>query len=100
MATQAVNALISQHTIVIFSKTTCGYCSAVKRLFDQLGQPYTAFELNKNPQGSAIQDYIRQTYRHRTVPAVFVQGQFVGGYDDTEYANQTGKLELLLQGTA
>jgi len=33
--------------VVIFSKSTCPFCARVKQLFDSMGEPYNAIELNK-----------------------------------------------------
>ena len=37
---------------------------------------------------------------HRTVPQIFVNNQFVGGYDDLVAADRSGKLAQLLEQTA
>lgn len=46
--------------------------------------------------GDEVQGFVRATYNHSTVPAVFVRGQFLGGCDATVAADQSGKLKELL----
>ena len=38
-------------------------------------------ELDYESDGSAIQSAIASTYGQRTVPAVFINGEFIGGCD-------------------
>ena len=40
--------------VVIFSKTDCGYCKWVKRIFKDLQVPYTSIELNKLQNGDQV----------------------------------------------
>ena len=40
-----------------------------------------AMELDYESDGSAIQNAIASAYGQRTVPAVFINGQFIGGCD-------------------
>lgn len=55
------------------------------------------FELDKLPEGSAIQAYLIDKTGQRTVPNVFVQGKHVGGSDDLAAAHRSGKLAELIQ---
>ena len=53
--------------VVIFSKTTCGYCNWVKRTFQELAVPYTVIELNKLPNGPEIQKLLAEMTGENTV---------------------------------
>jgi glutaredoxin 3 len=46
--------------------------------------------------GDDVQAYVKATYHHGTVPAVFVKGSLLGGCDATVAADQSGKLQSLL----
>jgi len=81
----------------IFSKSYCPYCKKTKALF--AGMPEVSekvFELDQMENGAAIQQYLLQKTGQRTVPSVFVNGQHVGGNDDTHAAAQSGKLAQML----
>lgn len=101
----AIQSLIKSARVIVFSKTYCPYCTKVKGLFDELGVEYRAVELDegaievegKQYPGDELQGSIAKTYNHRTVPAVFVNGTFVGGCDDTFAARKSGKLAELLK---
>ncbi|KAH7696431.1 glutaredoxin, partial [Aphelenchoides avenae] len=53
-------------------------------------------ELDKRDDGNEIQDYLAQLTGGRTVPRVFINGQFIGGGDDTARAKSNGSLEKKL----
>ena len=53
-------------------------------------------ELDVRPDGAAIQAELAKMTGQRSVPNVFVNGQHVGGNDDTHAAHQSGKLKQLL----
>ncbi|VDP11636.1 unnamed protein product [Soboliphyme baturini] len=76
--TETLETQIQKDPVVIYSKTTCGYCIQAKKLFDNLSIPYVSYELNKLARGHEL---FRQVHAHTgcpTVPQVFVCGKFVG----------------------
>uniref|UniRef100_A0A8C3FZT4 Glutaredoxin-2, mitochondrial n=1 Tax=Chrysemys picta bellii TaxID=8478 RepID=A0A8C3FZT4_CHRPI len=83
---------ISDNCVVIFSKTTCGYCKMAKKLFQDMNVNYTAIELDMYENGSQFQDILHQMTGGRTVPRVFINGAFIGGATDTQKLHQEGKL--------
>jgi glutaredoxin 3 len=54
-------------------------------------------ELNRLPDGFTIQSTLAQMTGQRTVPSVWVKGEFVGGNDDTQGLFRSGKLSEMLQ---
>uniref|UniRef100_A0A8D2IVZ3 Glutaredoxin-2, mitochondrial n=1 Tax=Varanus komodoensis TaxID=61221 RepID=A0A8D2IVZ3_VARKO len=90
---------ISDHCVVIFSKTTCSYCNMAKKLFRDMNVNYTAVELDMYENGSQFQDILHQMTGGRTVPRIFINGNFVGGATDTQRLHQEGKLLPLVHQT-
>ncbi len=84
--------------MVIFSKTTCPFCDRVKELFTSLNIPYEALELDTIEGGPAIQELLAKKTGQRTVPNVFVNGNHVGGNDDTHKLHTAGKLVPMVKG--
>eukprot|EP00992_Anisonema_acinus_P013744 TRINITY_DN8901_c0_g1_i2.p1 TRINITY_DN8901_c0_g1~~TRINITY_DN8901_c0_g1_i2.p1 ORF type:complete len:103 (+),score=32.62 TRINITY_DN8901_c0_g1_i2:56-364(+) len=82
--------------VVVFSKTTCPFCSKTKDLFAELKVPITVYELNQQPDGAAVQNELLEWTKQRTVPNVFVAGQHVGGNDDVHAAHRDGRLKTML----
>lgn len=54
-------------------------------------------QLDERQDGDAIQDYLNQLTGGRSVPRVFVGGNFIGGGDDTVAKQQSGELKKILQ---
>ena len=67
-----IQQTVQNNCVVVFSKTTCSYCSMAKRVFDEIGVPYTAVELNRRQDGSKMQDVLHamtgvSTVRHTSL---------------------------------
>ena len=56
-----------------------------------------SMQLDERQDGEAIQDYLNQLTGGRSVPRVFVGGNFIGGGDDTVSKQQSGELKKILQ---
>ena len=46
---------------------------------DEVGIKYEVMELDKTPDGPAIQDIMLSMTGGRSVPRVFINGKFIGG---------------------
>merc|ERR1719427_541525 len=75
---------ITNNNVIIFSKTTCPICRQIKLLFDSLGIEYSALELDLLENGQEIQDGLQEKTGQRTVPNIFINGEHIGGADDTK----------------
>ncbi|XP_054835527.1 glutaredoxin 2 isoform X1 [Eublepharis macularius] len=87
-----IQETISDNCVVIFSKTTCSYCNMAKKLFQEMNVNYKAVELDTYENGNQFQDVLRQMTGGRTVPRIFINGNFVGGATDTQRLHREGKL--------
>jgi glutaredoxin 3 len=63
----------------VFSKSYCPYCTDTKNLFSRLNVPVKVHELDRMPDGSAIQSALLGMTGQRTVPNVFINGKHLGG---------------------
>lgn len=90
-----VDTIILSHKVVIFSKRTCPYCYEVKKIFKEFGEFHTV-ELDQTEDGNAMFDYLHEKTGARTVPRVFVNGQFIGGCSETKMQLNSGHLQSLL----
>jgi len=91
-----IDKFVKDHEVAIFSKTTCPYCIKVKKLFKDINQPFEVMELNTSEEGAQIQATLAAKTNVNSVPQVFVNGNFIGGCDDTHAAFESGKLRDLL----
>lgn len=75
--------------VIIYSKDGCQYCILAKKLLHDKGIPYEVVELTSNRD--VFIKLANQTGQN-TVPYVFINGEFIGGYSDLLNLNETGKL--------
>ncbi|KAI2502718.1 glutaredoxin [Fragilaria crotonensis] len=90
---------IAENEVVIFSKSYCPYCTKTKQTFSGpvgAGHSVKVLELDRMSNGDEIQATLLQITGQRTVPNVFVNGQHLGGNDDTQKAAASGRLQEML----
>jgi len=92
-----ISSIISENKVVVFSKTYCPFCIATKQLFERMGVDAKVIEFDKVADGDAMQAALSKLSGQRTVPNVFINGEHLGGNDDTHAAKRSGKLEEMLQ---
>jgi len=64
----------------------------------ELNVPFEVMELNQRNDGGEIQAQLHKITGARTVPRVFINGNCIGGADDTKALHLQGKLLPLVQG--
>ena len=96
------NDRISKNKVVIFSQTTCGYCTLAKDLLDSLNIQYKSIELNmsdncpKSDCRPLKQVLIKQTGM-KTVPQIFINGKLIGGYTELNNLAENGELKKIFK---
>ncbi|XP_056379528.1 glutaredoxin 2 [Hyla sarda] len=96
-AVNMIKETISQNCVVIYSKSSCPYCTMAKEAFNSINVNYKTIELDDVDNGREIQQALHQMTGARTVPRVFVNGTCIGGGTETRQLNQQGKLLELVQ---
>ena len=79
--------------IEIYSRGTCPYCAAAKRLLAARGQSWTEVDVDALPERR--REMIERSGRS-TVPQIWIDGRHVGGFDDLAALDQAGQLDPLL----
>lgn len=79
--------------IVLYTKTTCGYCAAAKALLRDKGVTWREIDIGNDETARA--EMTRRSGR-RTVPQIFIGDKHVGGFDDLAALDQRGQLDALL----
>ncbi|KAK9336937.1 thioredoxin-like protein [Lipomyces starkeyi] len=92
-----VKELVSANPVMVFSKSWCPYCRQAKQTLDNENVEHTDLELDQIDVGDAIQSAIYELTSQRTVPAIFIGGNFVGGNSDLQALKRNGQLKALLQ---
>jgi len=80
--------------VEIYTKPTCGFCHAAKRLLTGKGVSFA--ETNISAQPDKRPEMIQRANGRSTVPQIFIDGKHVGGFDDLAAASSSGALDKLL----
>lgn len=80
-------------TVIVYSTNRCPYCVRAKQLLDSKQVAYTEIKIDEDP--SKLAEMLELTKR-RTVPQIIINGNPIGGFDDLNALNRTGKLDPLL----
>lgn len=59
---------VSNNCVVIFTKTSCSYCSMAKKIFHDLNVNYKAVELDMLECGIWFQDSLHEMIGERAIP--------------------------------
>tara|TARA_B110000503_G_C6901978_1_gene311116 strand:- start:362 stop:616 length:255 start_codon:yes stop_codon:yes gene_type:complete len=81
--------------VELYTKSTCGYCHAAKRLLASKGVSFAETDINKHPEKRS--EMIQRAKGRSTVPQIFIDGTHVGGFDDLDALSRAGKLYALLK---
>jgi glutaredoxin 3 len=81
--------------VIVYTTDRCGFCTRVKMLLKAREIAFEEVNLAGNPDGFVE---LAQKTGMMTLPQVMVGGTFVGGYQETAAADQSGELADLLTG--
>jgi glutaredoxin 3 len=84
---------MSSSQITLYTTDRCPYCVQVKRLLDSKGLAYEEINLDRDPEGRM--ELVKLTGM-MTFPQVLIDGQLVGGFNETQAAARSGRLDELL----
>jgi len=94
---QYIQKMIKNNPVMVFSKTTCPYCTMAKTALDETGVDYVVEEIENREDCAKLQEIFQQLTGGRTVPRVFIGGKCVGGGSETYSLQNQGKLVPLMQ---
>jgi glutaredoxin 3 len=86
------------HRVLVYSTPFCGYCSAAKRLLTTKGADYA--EVDVMFDSERRDEMIERSGGRRTVPQIFIDGRYIGGFDDLSALDKAGELDRLLAAPA
>lgn len=99
-----INTYIDTNPVLMFSFTTCPYCIKAKSILDEINAKYTVIELDQDVDGKAIRAELGDVIGRTSVPAIWINKQYVGGCNDGGPNNgglvslqQQGRLRAMLQ---
>ena len=81
--------------VTVYMGPMCGYCDAAKRLLNKKNIPYK--EINVALEEDKMEEMIKKSNGKRTIPQIFIENYYVGGYDELRALEIKGELDDLLQ---
>ena len=81
--------------VTVYMGPMCGYCDAAKRLLNKKNIPYK--EINVALEEDKMEEMIKKSNCKRTIPQIFIENYYVGGYDELRALEIKGELDNLLQ---
>ena len=76
--------------VKLYTTSFCTYCNAAKKLLQQLNLNYEEINLDNQPE--LRQKLSAENGGYRTVPMIFVDGTFIGGFTELQALHKQGKL--------
>ncbi|KAK9146861.1 hypothetical protein Sjap_006764 [Stephania japonica] len=92
-----VTRLASQKAVVIFSKSSCCMCHAIKSLFYDLGVNPSIHELDEDPKGREMEKALQRLGCNPAVPAVFIGGRLINSANTIMSLHLSGSLIPMLK---
>ena len=80
-------------SVTIYTSAYCTYCRRAKRLLDRKQVDYEEVRLDEDPEK---REELVESLNWRTVPMIFVNDQFIGGYDHLAALERSGELDSML----
>jgi len=81
--------------VTIYTGPLCTFCNAAKKLLARNNTEYK--EINIATVDGAMDEMISKANGKRTVPQIFFDDQYIGGYDDVRALEKENKLQDLLK---
>jgi glutaredoxin 3 len=81
-------------SVLIYSTSNCPYCVSARELFKSLKQDFEEIKLDTNPE--LRMKLSQENNGWRTVPMIFIDGKFLGGFSDVSEIHKKGQLMPLL----
>ena len=78
----------------VYTRSHCAYCEYAKALLERHNIEYTEIFLEVGSE--EIQKLIERT-SHLTMPQIFIENKFIGGYDELKQLADSGKLDQFSQ---
>jgi monothiol glutaredoxin len=93
---------VKSNPIVMFVKGSpqfpmCGFSKGVMDVFRHLGVPFKTIDVLDDPQ---VREGIKRFTNWPTIPQVFVNGEFIGGFDIVRDLYERGELEPMVRKAA
>ena len=83
---------------MVFAKVDCPWSEKVRNLFNDNGLKgkYKLVEIDLEPRGKILKSSMLKETKQKSVPNVFIAGNHIGGFDETNALAESGELKKML----
>ena len=74
----------------VYTTIHCPFCVRAKELLDSQGIDYETIDLSDNPEELMA---LKERTGMRTVPQIFIDGEFIGGFQELVAFQNSGQLK-------
>lgn len=78
--------------VILYTKNYCSYCTMAKNLLSSKNLSYEEVDLTENDE---LRDKLSTEHQWRTVPMIFVNEKFIGGFTELREFDKQGGLDSL-----
>ena len=91
---EKIDSFIDEHPVAMFNRSWCLFSiDAIDFMVNHLNVTVHSLEVDTHPQGKEIQKYIAAKTGHKTTPAIFICGEFLGGFEQVNQLYASGVLQ-------
>lgn len=83
--------------VVIYSTGMCVYCVHARQLLERKGVRYTEHRVDERAD---LRHEMESKSGHRSVPQIFINDAYIGGFNELAQLERNGVLETLLNGSS
>ena len=80
-------------SVTIYTSAHCGHCRKAKTLLEEKGAEYEEVAVDRDEEK---RKELWEKHGWRTVPAIFIDGELVGGHDQLAELDRSGELDRML----
>ena len=81
--------------VTMYTGDPCSFCEAAKALLKTKNIKLEEFDIWKD--SAKAKEMLQRTNGARTIPQIFIGDNYIGGNDQLQEANRSGKLDQLLK---
>ena len=81
--------------VTIYTGDPCSFCEAAKALLKTKNVEIEEFDVWKD--SAKAKEMLQRTNGARTIPQIFIGDKYIGGNDQLQEANRSGKLDQFLK---
>ena len=85
---------MAEPEITIYTKWGCPFCVRAKRLLESKGVDFEEYDITLG--GERKREMLARRPEARTVPQIFIDGLAIGGSDELDALERSGRLDAML----